>query len=222
MVFIEKIAGTTSFLKGSEENIEDPNTGDRITKGKIVKLPNISLKNVLELIQTEKYKNIDKKSLQRPAIAPGKTCRPKFNAIDKETGDFIGYTQWTGVQLFDIDIKDATIAPQVRDGLHQQLKNYPWYVATTLSTSGSGLHIYTYEDITNLTSTTSGNHLLKQFMELGRKDLIENTLKYFYKYTYTKKGNIIENIILNNFQELAKEANQRKISYYRGVDRFTL
>lgn len=209
LVFIEKIAGTTSFLKGSEENIEDPNSGDSFTKGKIVKLPNISLKNVLELIQTEKYKNIDKKSLQRPAIAPGKTCRPKFNAIDKETGDFIGYTQWTGVQLFDIDIKDATIAPQVRDGLHQQLKNYPWYVATTLSTSGSGLHIYTYEDITNLTSTTSGNHLLKQFMELDRKDLIENTLKYFYKYTYTKKGNIIENIILNNFQELAKEANQR-------------
>lgn len=205
LVFIEKIAGTTSFIKGTEENIEDPNTGDIITKGKILKLPNISLKNVLELIQTEQYKNLDKKSLQRPAITPGKNCRPKFNAIDKDTMDYIGYTQWSGVQLFDIDIKDSVISSQVRDGLHEKLKHYPWYVATTLSTSGSGLHIYTYEDISNLYN----GKLLHQFMELGRKDLVENTLKYFYKYTYTKKGNIIENIILKNFQDLASEANQR-------------
>lgn len=50
---------------------------------------------------------------------------------------------WNGFQVIDMDIKDASKAMALKDGLFLRLCKYNWFLGVVLSSSGKGLHIYT-------------------------------------------------------------------------------
>lgn len=50
---------------------------------------------------------------------------------------------WNGLQVIDMDIKDANIAKQLKAHIFNRLNNCNWFLGVSLSSSGNGLHIYT-------------------------------------------------------------------------------
>ena len=63
------------------------------------------------------------------------------------------FRQWTGFQGFDIDFPKElghlrkTEALQLKPIVFDRLKEFPWFILTTLSTGGHGIHIYTATQI---------------------------------------------------------------------------
>ena len=50
---------------------------------------------------------------------------------------------WNGLQIIDMDIKDATIANNLKSWIFEHLKKCNWFLGVVLSSSGKGLHVYT-------------------------------------------------------------------------------
>lgn len=50
---------------------------------------------------------------------------------------------WNGLQVIDMDIKDAKLASQLKQWIFDHLKKCNWFLGVVLSSSGKGLHIYT-------------------------------------------------------------------------------
>lgn len=50
---------------------------------------------------------------------------------------------WNGLQVIDMDIKDAKLANQLKQWIFDHLKKCNWFLGVVLSSSGKGLHIYT-------------------------------------------------------------------------------
>lgn len=63
------------------------------------------------------------------------------------------FKQWTGFQGFDIDFPKElgphrrTEALQLKPIVFDRLKSFPWFILTTLSTGGHGIHIYTATEV---------------------------------------------------------------------------
>lgn len=53
------------------------------------------------------------------------------------------YETWNGLQVLDMDIKNTSIALQLKQHIFNCLSNCNWFMGVTLSSSGQGLHIYT-------------------------------------------------------------------------------
>lgn len=53
------------------------------------------------------------------------------------------YELWNGFQVIDMDIKDETIAEQLKNVIFNKLYKCNWFLGVTKSASGQGLHIYT-------------------------------------------------------------------------------
>ena len=53
------------------------------------------------------------------------------------------YNMWSGLQIIDMDIKDASMAVKLKKVLFEHLNKYNWFVGVALSSSGKGLHVYT-------------------------------------------------------------------------------
>lgn len=54
------------------------------------------------------------------------------------------YFDWTGFQVIDIDCKDPGIARKIKQYTSEQLCHCNWYFGSFISSSGMGVHIYTY------------------------------------------------------------------------------
>lgn len=54
---------------------------------------------------------------------------------------------WTGLQIIDLDIKNEFTASIIKEMLFDILSKYHWFLGITLSSSHSGLHIYTKIDL---------------------------------------------------------------------------
>lgn len=50
---------------------------------------------------------------------------------------------WNGFQVIDMDIKDADIAQALKEHIFKCLNKCNWFLGTTLSSSGKGIHVYT-------------------------------------------------------------------------------
>lgn len=50
---------------------------------------------------------------------------------------------WNGFQVIDMDIKDESLAKNLKSHIFKQLYKCNWFLGVTLSSSGNGLHIYT-------------------------------------------------------------------------------
>lgn len=83
-------------------------------------------------------------------IAPGNKNLPKIKrkvVYSTSNGERpIGkkaYELWNGFQVIDMDIKDKEMACKLKQHIFNCLNKCNWFLGTTLSSSGKGLHIYT-------------------------------------------------------------------------------
>lgn len=103
---------------------------DNITKLK----GNISTLDILiNIITNINNKNINKNSR--------KVLYSTSNG-DRPTGKK-SFLTWNGFQVIDMDIKNSTIALQLKTFIFNKLCKCNWFLGITLSSSGKGLHIYT-------------------------------------------------------------------------------
>jgi hypothetical protein len=95
----------------------------------------LSLNNLMHDIKNCKYSNIDKGNrpiIGQSSITPRPLQQPKY------------YKEWNGFHPYDIDIKDPQTAQYAQRILSTMLSKYNWVHSILLSTSGNGLHIYTF------------------------------------------------------------------------------
>lgn len=93
----------------------------------------VSIADVLSMISDKRYANLDK--LQRPCVCTSD------NGI-RPTGED-ALDMWSGFQVMDLDIHNPEVAPIIKGILGQTFRGEPWFIAATLSSSHSGVHIYT-------------------------------------------------------------------------------
>ena len=89
--------------------------------------------DVYNLMHDEDYRKVDKKD--RRVIFPTAT-------ENRPIGD-ISYNIWNGLQIIDIDIKNESLAKQLKEILFDELKIYNWFLGVCLSSSGKSLHVWT-------------------------------------------------------------------------------
>jgi hypothetical protein len=89
--------------------------------------------DVYERVKDIKFKNIIKEN--RSLIYP--TSRARQKGKDKDWMD------WHGFQIIDLDIKDHDLSVTIKPMLFDNLKTQHWFIGITLSSSGTGIHIWT-------------------------------------------------------------------------------
>lgn len=67
---------------------------------------------------------------------------------------------WNGLQVIDMDIKDAKLANQLKQWIFDHLKKCNWFLGVVLSSSGKGLHIYTKITIPESENDTNRKKIL--------------------------------------------------------------
>ena len=88
---------------------------------------------------------------------------------------------WNGLQVIDMDIKDAKLASQLKQWIFDHLKKCNWFVGVVTSSSGKGLHIYT-----KITIPESEN-------DIDRKKLLYLTnFRHKYSFVYIVCVNAME------------------------------
>lgn len=90
-------------------------------------------RQVIELVIDKSYYDIEKN--KRKVIYPTRS-------IDRPIGE-IGYDIWNGVQIIDLDIKNAELANKLKPELFNCLSKYSWFLSISLSASRKSLHIWT-------------------------------------------------------------------------------
>lgn len=105
--------------------------GDSIKNKKIIK--QLTLLELSKLVKDSPYKDLPKTD-RKPLFSTLDNSRP----IGEEA-----YKTWSGFQVYDVDIKDTEVATRAKECIIQEFCEYPWFIGVALSTSGSGLHIYT-------------------------------------------------------------------------------
>lgn len=89
--------------------------------------------NVYALVRDPEYAKVDK--INRKVVYPSfGTNRP--------IGD-IAYTIWNGLQIIDLDIKNADIANDLKPILFEELSKYNWFLGISRSASRKSLHVWT-------------------------------------------------------------------------------
>lgn len=138
-----------------------------------------SIGELVELMSDPKQN--DKSKETRPIVFP-------MTSGNRTTGE-IAYTEWSGLQVFDLDLKFSPTflekygndASKVRDILFDKLKHYPWLLGITLSSSGRGCHVYT--------KVSRMHHLFEDDEHNGAY------AKYWYQMSYIQKHGAIAYIL---------------------------
>lgn len=98
------------------------------------------------------------------------------------------YNSWSGLQIFDIDLKFSTSFNELyedgsdcRDIVFEKLKKYPWFIGVTLSSSKRALHIYTK---------------VSRMHHLTNDDILNASIsKYWYRISYIQKHAVIAYVL---------------------------
>lgn len=61
---------------------------------------------------------------------------------NRPIGD-ISYQLWNGLQIIDLDIKNAKLCDELKPRIFDELSKYHWFLGVCKSASGKGLHIWT-------------------------------------------------------------------------------
>lgn len=137
-------------------------TNDNYSKACALKASDWNLKNPTK---ERKVKEFAKALFASPDNRRAKSdlyLDDNFELQQRVTND--SYTNWTGLQCFDIDFVDDILtleesfdkskeAQDLKPILYEQLKDYPWFMWVTMSTGGHGVHIYTATDVPILYNT---------------------------------------------------------------------
>ena len=130
-------------------------------------------KEIYDLIHDPIYKKTEK--INRRVVYPS-------NGFERPIGDK-AFNLWNGLQIIDLDIKNADIATNLKPIIFNELKKYHWFLGITKSASGKSLHVWT--KITPI-STELKNKQVEYFCNFRHKySYIYIVLnKYAGKYGY--------------------------------------
>ena len=102
------------------------------------------------------------------------------------------FLQWNGLQIIDMDIKDSNIALSLKQNIFESLNKYNWFLGVALSSSGSGLHIYTKIQIPE---TDNKDFKKKQILYL-------TNFRHKYSFVYLACTKYFDTLGFNNEQLL--------------------
>ncbi len=119
-----------------------------------------------------------------------------INIVKQETNKNITKTErdsiwttlngkWEGILFFDLDIKlDIEEIKKIKEKLYQGLKQYHWFAAIAISTSGRGVHIYT-----KITADTSKKFRYNEYYKnyIAKTYVVENLLSEIKTEMYGNK-----------------------------------
>lgn len=88
---------------------------------------------IIKLLRDAEYAKVEKVK-RRVVYATNSNNRP--------IGD-IAYQLWNGLQIIDLDIKDAELCDKIKPIIFNELKRFNWFLGVCKSASGKGLHIWT-------------------------------------------------------------------------------
>jgi len=89
--------------------------------------------DIYKLMKDPTYKNTEKTN-RKVVYSVSSNQRP--------IGDN-SYNMWNGLQIIDIDIKNAELALQIKQILFNDLKQYHWFLGCCISASGKSCHVWT-------------------------------------------------------------------------------
>ena len=89
--------------------------------------------DIYNLMKDPSYKAVDK--INRKVVYSS-------SSNQRPIGD-MSYNIWNGLQIIDIDIKDAELAQNIKQFLFEDLKQYHWFLGCCISASGKSCHVWT-------------------------------------------------------------------------------
>ena len=89
--------------------------------------------SIYALTRDPEYAKVDK--IDRKVVYPSV-------GNNRPIGD-IAYTIWNGLQIIDLDIKNAAIADELKPILFEELSKYNWFLGISKSASRKSLHVWT-------------------------------------------------------------------------------
>ena len=89
--------------------------------------------DIYNLMKDPSYKAVDK--INRKVVYSS-------SSNQRPIGD-MSYNIWNGLQIIDIDIKDAELAKNIKQFLFDDLKQYHWFLGCCISASGKSCHVWT-------------------------------------------------------------------------------
>ncbi len=126
-------------------------------------------KEIYDLLHDPDYAKIEK--IKRHVVySTDQNSRPIGEA---------SYPMWNGLQIIDLDIKNAELATYLKDILFKELCKFNWFLGVCKSASGKGLHVWT--KITPI-STSQKNRKIEYLCNFRHK----------YSYVYMVLLNYME------------------------------
>ncbi len=150
----------------------------------------ISPRELEEIVRSARYENTGKK--KRPAVSQSSNEGRPVQKLPS-------YAYWSGFQPIDIDIKCAKAAVLAKPFLAHLLFKFPWAKSIALSTSGTGLHIYTYTRPLH----APGGSLMADMAKL-------NEQKDYYLDTYEYKLSVVWKCLVLACQALMDNGIEEK------------
>ena len=89
--------------------------------------------DIFNLMKDPTYKNVDK--IKRKVVYSS-------SSNQRPIGD-MSYNIWNGLQIIDIDIKDESLALNIKQKLFEDLNQYHWFLGCCISASGKSCHVWT-------------------------------------------------------------------------------
>lgn len=96
--------------------------------------------DIYALMHDKNYALVDKKN-RKVVFSTASNLRP----VGAQS-----FNMWNGLQIIDIDIKNAELATKLKEILFDELKSFHWFLGVCRSASGKSLHVWT--KITPLTN----------------------------------------------------------------------
>ena len=90
-------------------------------------------KDIYDLVHDPIYKNVEK--INRKVVYSSMVP-------NRPVGE-TAFDTWNGLQIIDLDIKNADIATNLKPIIFNELKKYHWFLGITRSASGKSLHVWT-------------------------------------------------------------------------------
>lgn len=89
--------------------------------------------DIYTILFDERYSKVDK--IKRKVVY---STTQNYRPIGE-----VSYQAWNGLQIIDLDIKNAQLATKLKDILFNELKKFHWFLGVCKSASGKGLHVWT-------------------------------------------------------------------------------
>ena len=115
--------------------------------------------DIYNLMKDPTYKNVEK--IKRKVVYSSSTNQRPIGEMS--------YNVWNGLQIIDIDIKDETLALNLKQVIFKELSQYHWFLGCCISASGKSCHVWT-----KITPISIETHARK----------IEYICNFRHKYSY--------------------------------------